>query len=407
VTGWPINANNPLRDSATFRELWAANLVSNIGTWMQTVGGAWLMITLTPDALPVALMQTATTMPSLVLGLLAGSLADRVDRRKLLLICQTWMLLCAALLSALTLLRLVNPWLLLGLTFALGIGAVLNAPTWSAIMPEVVSRPQVPAAISINGAGYNTSRAIGPAIGGFVVAAAGPAATFLLNAVSFLATVAVVFRWRPAPRPTRSSASHESFMRTVQVGLQYAWAEPQQRIVLLRSTIWMLCASALWGLLPLVTIHELGLDATGYGLLVTCVGVGAVAGSLMVPGLRARWSTNRLQIAFIVTFVLMLLVMGWIRWVPLVCALLAAGGAAWTGSNQNFQVAVQMRAPRELQARTIATYLLTFQGGLAIGSAVWGAVAQAVGDPIALTSAAMAMALGVLAALRWPVEDHA
>jgi MFS family permease len=413
VTGWLISADtrpavrNPLRDSSTFRELWAANLVSNIGTWMQNVGGAWLMITLTPDALPVALMQTATTLPSLVLGLAAGSLADRVDRRKLLLTCQTWMLLCAALLAALTLLHLVNPWLLLGLTFALGIGSVLNAPTWSAIMPEVVSRPQVPAAISINGAGYNTSRAIGPAIGGFVVAAAGPATTFLLNAVSFLATVAVVFRWRPAPRPVRSSGPRESFMRTVQVGLQYAWAEPQQRIVLLRSTIWMLCASALWGLLPLVTIHELGLDATGYGLLVTCVGVGAVAGSLMVPSLRARWSTNGLQIGFIVTFVLMLLGMGWVRWVPLVCVLLALGGAAWTGSNQNFQVAVQMRAPHELQARAIATYLLTFQGGLAIGSALWGTVAQAVGDPIALTGAALGMALGILAALRWPVEDHA
>lgn len=407
MTGWPISANNPLRDSATFRELWAANLVSNIGTWMQTVGGAWLMITLTPDALPVALMQTATTLPSLVLGLPAGSLADRIDRRKLLLTCQTWMLLCAALLAMLTLLGLVNPWLLLGLTFALGIGSVLNAPTWSAIMPEVVNRSQVPAAISINGAGYNSSRAIGPAIGGFVVAAAGPAATFALNALSFLATVAVVFRWRPPPRPARSSAPRESFMRTVHVGLQYAWSEPQLRIVLFRSTIWMLCASALWGLLPLVTIHELGLDATGYGLLVTCVGVGAVAGSLMVPSLRARWSTNGLQIGFIVTFVLMLLTMGWIRWVPLVCGLLALGGAAWTGSNQNFQVAVQMRAPRELQARTIATYLLTFQGGLAIGSAVWGAVAQAVGDPIALTCAAAAMGIGILAAVRWPVEDHA
>jgi MFS family permease len=373
---------------------------------MQTVGGAWLMTTLTPAALPVALMQTATTLPALVLGLPAGSLADRIDRRKLLLACQTWMLLCAALLSVVTFLGIVSPWLLLGLTFALGIGAVINSPTWSAILPEVVSRPQVPAAISINSAGFNISRAVGPAIGGFVVAAAGPAATFVLNALSFLATVAVVFRWRPLHNAVTGHPAREPFFRTMQVGLQYAWAERQQRIVLLRSTIWILCASALWGLLPLVAIRELGLAASGYGLLVTCVGAGAVVGSLALPRVRRHWPTNRILLTSIVTFTLMLLVMGWVRWVPLVCAMLALGGAAWATSNQNFQIAVQMRAPRELQARAIAAYLLTFQGGLAIGSAVWGAIAEQAGDPVALTVAAAGTGTGILVALRWPVLDH-
>jgi predicted MFS family arabinose efflux permease len=390
----------------TFRELWGANLVSNIGTWMQTVAGAWLMTTLTPNALPVALMQTATTLPSLVLGLPAGSLADRVDRRRLLLLCQLWMLLCAALLSVLTVLGLVNPWLLLGLTFALGVGSVLNAPTWSAIVPEVVSRAQVPTAISLNSAGYNVSRAVGPAIGGFVVAIAGAAAAFMLNAVSFLATVVAVWRWRPAARPDRDLATHEAFLRTIQVGLRYAWTERRQRVVLLRSTLWMLCASALWGLLPLVAIHELGLDATGYGLLVTFVGGGAVAGSLALPRARRRWPTNRILISSIVTFTVMLLVMAWVRWLPLVCVMLALGGAAWTTSNQNFQIAVQLGAPRRLQARAIAAYLLTFQGGLAVGSALWGTVAQRAGDPAALTGAAVGMAIGTLAAVRWPVKDE-
>src|SRR6185437_1213566 len=168
-------------------ELWSANLVSNIGTWMQTVGGAWLMTTLTADALPVALMQTATTLPAFLDGLPAGSLADRVDRRRLLLVTQGWMLACAAALAALTLVGLVNPWLLLALTFALGIGATMNAPTWSALLPDVVSRPQMPTAIIMNSAGFNVARAAGPAIGGFVVAASGPAATFMVNAASFLA----------------------------------------------------------------------------------------------------------------------------------------------------------------------------------------------------------------------------
>jgi predicted MFS family arabinose efflux permease len=373
---------------------------------MQNVGGAWLMTTLTPDPLPVALMQTATTLPALVLGLPAGSLADRIDRRRLLLACQTWMLLCAVVLAVLTVLQVITPWLLLGLTFALGIGSVINAPTWSSIVPEVVSRPQVPTAISMNSAGYNTSRAIGPALGGFVVAAAGPAATFLLNALSYLATVAVVWRWRPRPRE-RSATARESFVRTIERGLRYMWSEPQQRVVLLRSTLWMLCASALWGLLPVVAIHELGLTATGYGLLVTCVGTGAVAGSIALPRMRARWPTNRILIAAILTFTTMLLVLAWVPWVPLVCVMLALGGAAWTTSNQNFQITVQMLAPRGLQARAIACYLLTFQGGQAIGSALWGTTAQHAGDAAALTIAAACMAVGLLAARRWPIEPQA
>src|ERR1700737_2397613 len=205
---------------------------------MQTVGGAWLMTTLTVDTLPVALMQTASTLPSLLFGLPAGSLADRLHRRRLLLATQAWMLVCATLLAALTLLGVVTPWLLLAFTFALGIGAVMNGPTWSAILPEVVSRPQVPTAIIMNSAGYNIARALGPAVGGFVVAASGPAVTFIVNAVSVLATLTVVFRWRPAAgRVERKQSDDESFARTILTGLQYAWRDPAQRIVLPRSII--------------------------------------------------------------------------------------------------------------------------------------------------------------------------
>jgi MFS family permease len=396
---------NPLREE-TFRELWSASLVSNIGTWMQNVGGVWLMTTLTTEALPVALMQTATTLPALILGLPAGSLADRVDRRKLLLVCQTWMLLCAGVLAVLTFAQVISPWLLLGLTFALGIGSVANAPTWSSIVPEVVSRPQVPTAISMNSAGFNTSRAIGPALGGLVVAIAGPAMNFLLNAFSFLATIFVVLRWHPRVRE-RPTKDLESFPQMIATGLHYVWDEREQRLVLIRSALWMLCASALWGLLPLVAIRELGLSSTGYGLLVTCVGGGAVVGSVALPRLRARWPTNAILTTSIVTFTVLLLVLAWVPWVPLVCVMLGLGGAAWTTSNQNFQIAVQMRAPRHLQARAIAMYLLTFQGGQAVGAALWGTIAQRAGDPAALTLAAGGMALGILAARRWPVEPRA
>ncbi len=347
----PSSDRHPLSEPA-FRALWSANVIANIGVWMQTVGGAWLMTSLTTDALPVALMQTATTLPSFLVGLPAGSLADRIDRRQLLLVAQAWMFVSVALLGVLTLLGLVSPWVLLLLTFSLGSGSALVAPTWAALLPDVVSRSQVATAISMSSAGYNIARAVGPAIGGFVLAVSGPAATFFLNAGAFLTT------------------------------------------------------SALWGLLPLVARRELALDAPGYGLLVTCVGLGAIGGSFALPRLRLRWPTNTLLIAAIVTFIAMLLVLAWVRWVPLVCGLLALGGAAWTTSNQNFQIAVQLSAPGWVRARAIAAYLITFQGGLAVGSAIWGAVAERAGDPLALSLAAAGLVPVLLVALRWPVADH-
>ena len=403
----PDSGRHPLSEPA-FRALWSANVIANIGVWMQTVGGAWLMTTLTADALPVALMQTATTMPSFLVGLPAGSLADRIDRRHLLLMAQAWMFVSVAVLGVLTLFGVVSPWLLLILTFSLGSGSALVAPTWAALLPDVVSRGQVPTAISMSSAGYNIARAIGPAIGGFVLAVSGPAATFFLNAGAFLTTALVIFRWRsPVQRvPREESASAEPFVRTMLTGLQFAWRDEHQRRVLSRSIIWMLCASALWGLLPLVARRELALDAPGYGLLVTCVGLGAIGGSFALPRLRRRWPTNALLIAAIVTFIAMLLVLAWVRWVPLVCVLLALGGAAWTTSNQNFQIAVQLSAPGWVRARAIAAYLITFQGGLALGSAIWGAVAERAGDALALTAAAAGLVLGLLVALRWPVADN-
>ncbi|MBV9325613.1 MAG: MFS transporter [Chloroflexi bacterium] len=400
----PARAGHPLTNP-TFRELWLANIVSNIGTWMQTVGGAWLMTTLTTDALPVALMQTATTLPAFLIGLPAGSLADRLDRRRLTLATQAWMLVCAAVLGLLTLAGDVTPWLLLGMTFALGLGNALAAPVWAAIIPDVVDRPQVPTAISMNSAGYNVARASGPALGGFVVAATGPAYAFLINAASFLATLGVVFRWQP--RVGRiASTSTEPLTRMVLAGLQYVWEAQTQRVVLVRSMLWMLCASAFWGLLPVVARRELRLDATGYGLLVTCVGAGAVAGAFALPWLRRHVATNLLLMLAVVIFTLMYLVLAWVRSVPVVCVMLAIGGAAWTTSNQNFQIAVQMSAPRRLAARAIAAYLLTFQGGQAIGAAFWGATADQVGDPIALTLAAFGTSAGLLAAVKRVVEDQ-
>ncbi len=363
------------------------------------------MTTLTSDALPVALMQSAVTLPAVLLGLIAGSLADRVDRRRLLIVTQSWMLLSAAVLAVLTMLGLVTPWLLLGLTFSLGVGSALSGPTWASFIPDVVSRAQLPTAVSVNSLGYNIARAVGPSVGGGLVIAVGPAGTFVANSLSFAAPIAVLARMRGLTHMTQSPKPSEGLWRGVVSGLEYAWQERTQRVVLTRSILWMLCASALWSLLPLVARRELELDSLGYGFLVTCIGGGAVLGALLLPTLRRRWRSNQLLIGAIVTFTAMLLVLAWVRVLPLVWLTLGLGGAAWTQSNQNFQIAVQLSAPTIVRARAIAAYLLTFQGGQAIGSAIWGSVAERVGNPLALTVAAAGVTIGLIAAMRWPVED--
>lgn len=362
------------------------------------------MTTLTTDALPVALMQTATTLPAVVFGLPAGSLADRFDRRRLLLVTNLWMLLTAATLAGLTLLGVINPALLLMLTFAIGIGSALNSPTWSSVIPEVVSRAQLSTAVSFNGLGYNVARTVGPAIGGNLVAVFGPAGAFVANAVSYVVPLGVLSTWRPPPMPQRSGP-REGFFHAMLTGLRYAGSEQRQRVVLTRSLLWMLGASSLWSLLPLVARNELALDAPGYGFLVTCVGGGAVLGAFALPALRQRWSPNVLLVVAVFVFSSMLLTLAWVRLLPVVWLMLAVAGAAWTQSNQNFQIAIQLSAPGFLRARAIASYLLTFQGGQAFGSALWGGVAERVGNPVALTVAAGAVMLGLVAAARWPVED--
>jgi MFS family permease len=398
-------ARHPLREPV-FRDLWTASLVSNLGTWAQTVGGAWLMTTLTSDALPVALMQSAVTLPALIFGLPAGSLADRFDRRTVLLITQAWMLVSAAALALLTLAGLVQPWLLLALTFSLGVGSALNSPTWSSLLPDVVSRPQLPMAVITNSLGFNVARAIGPAFGGLLFAVVGAAGTFVANALSYLAPMAVLARMRALPR-AHGSHPTESILGGIRSGLAFAWRQPVQRIVLTRSIVWMVCASALWALLPLVARYELGLDVPGYGFLVTCLGAGAVVGAFALPSLRQRWPTNQLLMAEIVVFTAMLLTLAWVRVLPVVWLMLALGGAAWTQSNQNFQIAVQLDAPGYVRARAIAMYLLTFQGGQAIGAAIWGSAAEQIGDSLALTGAAIGVAMSLVAAVRWPVRDPA
>jgi MFS family permease len=284
----PRNALGPLREPL-FRTLWIAAVVSYTGSWMQNVGAAWLMTSLTMSPLMVGLVQAAGSIAVFMVVLPAGALADMVDRRKLLLFTQSWMVLAAAALGALTLAGKITPALLLVLTFLMGFGAVLNDPAWQAITPEVVSRRNFAAGVAWNSAGFNVARAIGPAFGGLIIAAAGSGLAFLLNAVSFFGVIYFLYRWKR--EPAKVSVSTRRMISTMFDGVRHMRGSPSVKAVLVRSAVFSISASALPALLPLLA-HPFG--SQGYGLLLGFFGVGALAGAAVMPLLRRVASSDTL-----------------------------------------------------------------------------------------------------------------
>jgi MFS family permease len=392
---------SPLR-LPLFRALWLAAVASNVGTWMHNVGAEWLMTTLAPTPFVVALMQTAETAPTFLLALPAGALADIVDRRRLLLFSQGWMLFAAVALAAATLAGLTNPTVLLLLTFALGLGAAMNAPVWQAIVPELVPREELAAAVSVNSVAFNIARAVGPALGGLVVAAAGPWAVFLLNSLSFVGVIFVIYRWR---RETVESISPtERVAGAMRAGLRYARHAPELRNVLVRTGVFALCASALWAMMPLVARTELGLGAFQYGLLLGCLGAGAVAGAFLLSWARRAVSVNRLVVFGTVVFAAATAALGYLTNYALLCVALLAGGVAWMTTMSSFNVSVQTVVPEWVRARALALYMLAFFGSLATGAAAWGAAAERAGLHATLLAAAAALVAGLAAAPFFPLR---
>jgi MFS family permease len=403
------NADRPASPSAlaplarpVFRALWIAALVSNIGYWMQSVGAVWQVGTVSGSPALVALVQTATSLPIVLLALPAGAAADVLDRRRLLLTTQSWMLVSAAALCLATVAGLASPAVVLLLTFLLGLGNAANAPAWLATIPELVGGRELSAAVALNSAGFNIGRAVGPAIGGLIVAAAGPAAVFGLNAVSFLGVLAVLWRWRRPPRVDLSAG--ERVLGAIEAGARYVRFAPLLRAVLVRTALFILPASALWALLPVVARGRLGLGATGFGLLLGALGLGSVAGAVVLPRLRRAVPIDRRVVGATCVFALATVALATLGSPPLVWVAMVAAGMAWLAILTSLNVATQTAVPRWVRARALAVYLLVFQGGLAVGSALWGVVAGRLGERVALLAAAAAFGLGVLAVPRWRLQ---
>lgn len=387
-----------------FRALWIATIISNIGTWMHDVGAGWLMTSLSPSPLLVALVQAATTLPMFLLALPAGALADIVDRRKMLLGAQILGLIAAATLAILTFQGLTTPWVLLGATFVLGVAAALSAPVFQAIVPELVDKAGLPEAVALNSLGVNISRAIGPALGGVVVAMVGTPAVFALNAVSIVAVLYVLVRWKRAT--TEHSLPPEHFFGALRAGIRYARHSPAMRLVLIRTLGFFLFSSALWAMLPLVGRRELGLDAAGYGGLLACMGVGAIAGALLLKRLSKKVASNTISIWTTLLFAAATLSLALAPNAWLAGAVMFVAGLAWIGMLTSLNVAAQMASPGWVKARALAVYLLVFQGSMTGGSILWGTLAGSAGVAGALIVAALAQTVAVLLAWRWRLPKN-
>jgi len=371
---------------------------------MQDTAGTWLMTTLTASPLYIALMQTAGSLPVLLLGLPAGAMADMLDRRRLLLFWAAWMTAAAAVLAVLTLTGWISIAALLALTFLLSIGSAMNGPTWQGVIPELVPREELPSAIAMGSAGFNIARAVGPALGGLVVAGfvsvtVGAGTVYWINAASFLGVMWVIYRWRRTP-VFRSELPAERLAGSLRSAIRYARHAPALRTVLIRAFIHTFCVSGMWALLAVVVREDLRGDALGFGIMNGCIGLGAVTAAVFLPRLRHHLSADRIMTVSAIVFVVTLLVMAWLHMsVPLI-AVLILGGMSWTSSASCMNIAVQLSVPGWVLARALGIYQMVFMGGLALGSAFWGAIADHAGTPIALTAAAA----GLIAA--WPLAKR-
>jgi MFS family permease len=390
----------PLRRPG-FRAAWTALAGSQLVIWMNTVGAVTVIASLSDSPTLIALVQTANSLPAVLLALLMGSMADIVDRRRFAIASQTWMLLAVATLAVLTLTDVITAGLALGLTFALGAGMATTFVIYQALTQDFVPRTELMSAVALNGVAINLARAVGPALAGIVIAALSAGALFALEATLLVMIVGLVaLRVRP-PGPAR--ASGERLAPAVRAGIRFVRFSPPVRTVLLRGAAFSISASALWALLPVAALGRLGLSERSFGLLMACVGTGAILGATMLPRVRRRLPFDRMIALASLGLAAGLIALAYIPWAELVAVTLLFTGACWLMVLSSLNTSAQRVAPGWVRARTLAVFQLVMQGGLAIGSLMWGLVTAAADVETALTIAAAGLVAGVALARRWPL----
>ena len=387
----------------TFAVLWAATVLSNIGAWMQNAAAGWLMTSLSTDPFQVALVQAAATLPMFLFGLPAGALADIVDRRRLLIAVQIAAAALVALFAILVWLDWVNSNRLLTFIFLSGITTILTAPAWQAIVPELVPRQELSAAVAVNGVGFNISRAIGPALAGPAIAALGMAAPFWLNALSTLAVIAALIWWRGA-EPISQSLPAERFLSAIRSGLRYSRYNQDLRATLIRSAGFFPLASVYWALLPLLAREQIGGGPGLYGMLLGVIGAGAVAGAFALRA-KGRLGADGIVVAGTLITALALALFAAARDPAIALIACVLAGISWIAVIATLNVSAQLALPGWVRGRGLAIFATVQFAGLAVGSAVWGQAARAIGLPAAHIVAAIAL-VGLVPLLRhWRLQS--
>ena len=357
-----------------FRKVWLASASSNFGGMIQSVGASWLMISIAQSDDMVALVQGSVALPVMLFSLVAGAMADSFDRRRIMLGAQLFMLVVSVALALCAWSGVITPWLLLLFTFLIGCGAAFNAPAWQASVGDMVPRAELPGAVAINSMGFNIARSVGPAIGGAIVAAAGAAAAFAVNAVSYVALIVVLARWRPPVDPRL--LPRETLGVAIGAGIRYVAMSPAIRTVLGRSTVFGVGASAVMALMPLVAKDLIAGGPLTYGLLLGAFGMGAIAGAMGSARLRDMLSTEGLVRCACIAFAVAAALAAMSTQLPLTMAALLLGGAAWVLALSTFNVTVQLSTPRWVVARALSLYQMAAFGGMALGSWLWGFVLE-------------------------------
>jgi MFS family permease len=389
--------------SRVFAMIWTASLVSNFGSLIQAVGASWMMTSIAPSADMVALVQASTTLPIMLLSLASGATADIWDRRLVMLIAQILMLCVSLALTITAYMGQITPWTLLALTFLLGCGTALYGPAWQSSVGEQVPRPDLPSAVALNSLSFNIARTAGPAIGGIIVANAGPPVAFLTNALSYVALIVVLMLWR-RPKPAPFLPPENMFM-AMGAGVRYARLSPEIRTVLLRGVVFGVLGSSIWALMPLIARDLIGGNAVTYGVLLGAFGSGAVLGALSSTSLRHRYSNEVIVRASTVGFGISSLVTAISSWHALSMLALMLGGASWVLALSTFNVTVQISSPRWVVGRTVAIYQMVTFGGLAIGSWLSGLVANGFGLKVCLIASGALMVVSAVLGRRLPLRQ--
>ena len=379
----PGRALAPFRFPA-FRAIWTANLVSNFGAMIQSVGAAWLMTDLTTSHQLVALVQASTTIPVMLLAVFAGAIADNYDRRLVMLAAQAVMLAVSATLAVLTMLDRIGPLSLLVCTLAVGCGTALNGPAWQASVRMQVGAADLPQAISLNTIAFNLARSVGPALGGLLISLTGPEVGFTVNTFSYLALIIVLLRWRPEQPPRQ----RQPMLASIMTGLRFCAGSDPVRRVLTRGLVFGFGAAGIQGLLPLLVRHQLQGGEVQYGLALGAFGIGSIVTALWIAPARRRWGSEAVvtgaSLAFAVAIVPLALTQS--LGVALICLLVAGGG--WVAILTTLNVAMQLRSPEAILGRCMAIYQAVAFGGMAIGAYTLGLVADLAGTSTAILGAA-------------------